>query len=82
VADHCIDPRRKRTRQVAPNLGVGTTGSRRYMEGMIGVPEELELGTIGEPCNDRLDQIELCEVVARSLKKQHRDLHADQVLGA
>jgi hypothetical protein len=29
-----------------------------------------------------LDQIELCEVVARSLKKQHRDLYADQVLGA
>ena len=52
------------------------------MEGMIGVPEELELGTIAQPCNDRLDQIELCEVVARSLKKQHRDLHADQVLGA
>jgi hypothetical protein len=49
---------------------------------MVGVFKELQRGALSKPRDQWPKLLQLSEIVARALQKEHRDCHVQQVLGA
>ena len=52
------------------------------MKGMIGVLQEFQRSPRTEAVDDRLQQFERRELIARALQKQHRDCDVGEMCGA
>src|SRR6185436_19437640 len=72
-AREVIDPRDQRIRQFSPDLRILASRARRDVKRMVGVVEQLERGTRAELRDQRFQQWQLRELVARPLQEQHRN---------
>lgn len=80
--DHRLDPGDQRLQQLAPDFRVLPPGAGGHMKGMVGILESFHGGARAESFGERLEQLQVCEPVARPLNEQHRDFHLEKVLAA
>ena len=77
-----VSPLRHGIQQLGSHFGVFAPRSRRHVKGMVCIGKALECDAGAEFFAERLQQIEIRKLVARALKKKHRNSHIEKVLGA
>jgi len=68
-----------RIRHFVSDIRVLAAGARGDMKRMIGIVEQRERRARAELLDERLQQTQFREFVARPLQEQHRDLHVEQM---
>ena len=64
---------------LGPDVGILSSGATRHVKGMIGVIEQPQRRARPKPLDQRPQQRQVGERVARALQEQHRDVHVEQV---
>ncbi len=70
-----------RVGQSGEHIGGAAAGAGRHAEGVIGAVDDDQLGRRRERANDRFEQRQIGQLVARALQEQHRHPDPRQVLG-
>jgi len=76
-----VDPVGGDSRQLLQDLGVGTSRSSRYVKRMIRVGKKMESREVAAALDHRAKLVEMSQLVAGALEKEHRNRDIGQMCG-
>src|SRR5688572_21557563 len=78
--DNTFHPVRHRIQQFRSDVSVLATGASRHMKRMIRILKQLERCPATELFAERLQELQVRELIASALKEEHRNLHVKKML--
>lgn len=64
------------------DVGIAAATARRHVERMIGVGKELQACPLAKRATKRFDEFDRSELIAGPLQEQHRNMDAEEMIGA